>query len=190
MTAARSYFLSGIAAMLLGAAVASAQTPVPAADASRGSAHSVSISVGTFNYDAGGERYYPLVVLRGDRELSRFFLVEAGIGYAAAETWTVDEDPPQTARTPLVVSDVSLQFQFAIGPIRPYLGVGVGLVGRVAGEEPGERFVRPSYAGGGGIRVDISPRLGARADLRVRLDEHPGFTAFDYEQTVGFAVRF
>lgn len=192
MTGARSLGLTTLAGIVLLAVPIGAQdTPVIAAAAvASGALHSVSLSAGTFNYEAGGERYYPFAVLRAHRELSRFFVLEGAIGYTATQTWTPADGGALTARSPLVVSDVSVQFQFAVGPIRPYLGAGAGLVSRLAAQEPDGRFVRPSYAAGGGIRAKISPRLGLRGDLRVRLDMHPGFTSVDYEQTIGVALRF
>ena len=151
--------------------------------------YTASLSAGTFNYDAGGDRYFPFLAVRVSRPISEFFVAEVGLGYAPVESETPD-DPTRTEPTQLLLPDIMLHFEFPLGPVRPYLGAGVGLVAQLEANALRGRFVRPSYAGAGGFRMAMSDRIELRGDLRVRLDTHPGFMAFDFEHSLGVGVRF
>ncbi|MGH7663544.1 MAG: outer membrane beta-barrel protein [Gemmatimonadaceae bacterium] len=156
---------------------------------------SLSFNAGTFNYDAGGDDYYPFAAVRIDHEVSRFFVIEAGAAYAAVETESVDRNSglPVASSTPapLTLADVTVQFQFPLSRVRPFLGAGAGVIARMDGGpgDTGERFVRPSFIGVAGVRFDVTERLGFRGEVRARRDTHPGFTALDVEQSIGFTLR-
>lgn len=168
-----------------------------------------SISIGAFNYDAGGDAWTPLAAARLARALSSVFVAEAGLSHARA---TVDRiryverpgsDIPEVevsqVATPITTADLSLQAQLPLRLAQPYVGVAAGVFVLAQGRVPAEfregagrrHYAGASRAALGGVRVPVTPRLALRAELRLRLDRHSGgFDAFDVEQTGGVAWRF
>jgi hypothetical protein len=195
----RFFYFSFLLALGLLAPEAVAQTPV-AMDASTPGepssdpVHSVSVVGGAFNYDGGSDDYFPLVGIRADRSLSRFIVAEAGLSYAAVAS-ALAAFADETVRTlspstPILTADLGVQFQLPLPHVRPYIGASVGAIARGGDDQLAARFVRPSYSAAGGVRVDLFNRLGLRAEIRVRQDEHPQWVATDFEETVGLSWRF
>ena len=200
--------ITGAALLLTQAAAGGAQgaAPAPRPPTAVGVA---SLSLGAFNYDAGGDAWTPLVAARLARVLSSVFVAEAGLSHARA---TVDRiryyerpgsDIPEVevsqVATPITTADLSLQAQLPLRLVQPYVGVAAGVFVLAQGRIPAEfregsgkrHYAGASRAALGGVRVPVTPRLALRAELRLRRDRHAGgFDALDVEQTGGVAWRF
>ena len=178
-------------AMLLAAATAA----LPAAAAAQAPGErSISLLVGGFTYDMGGDATSPMAALRVDRRLSRHLVAELGFSLARAEVTLVDESTSEPvareAESSIALGTVGLNAELPLAHVRPYAGVAVGMFGRFD-PEGGDRFVRPSLAFPLGARADLGDRLGARAEARLRFDEHQGgASAVDTELLAGVTWRF
>jgi hypothetical protein len=161
----------------------------------------LSVLLGGFTYDRSGDRTFPLAVVRADWALSRHVLSEVGLSFARAEVENFSDvflTRPAEAREPITVREdsniftatVGLQAQLPMRHVRPYVGFATGLFGRM--DPPGgDRFVRTTQTFATGVRVPITAVLGARGELRYRLDQHQdGRAAGDFEQTIGLSWSY
>ena len=133
---------------------------------------------GAFQYDLSGVGTTGFGALRVELPLTRFVLVEPGLTYARYT--------PQFAdfAASLLFPEVQLQVQTA-GRVRPFLGAGLGPAFAWGG---GASETELSLSGGAGVRADISPSWGARAELRIRAIDP--FTGTAAEWTAGISRRF
>jgi hypothetical protein len=145
----------------------------------------VSISAGASQFDLSGTGTAPMGAIRADLPLARFALVEVGVGVTRPEQQF-------GATTTLVIPEAQLQFQLPIGPVLPYLGVGSGLAMDFRPDDVGGTRTDWTASAAGGLRWWITPRAGARAELRVRGIDYngEGFTAAAAEWTGGLMWRF
>jgi hypothetical protein len=156
---------------------------------------SVSVMAGGFTYDFGGDRTSPLVGLRFDQRISRHLVAEVGASWALVDVDIVDYSAPDPTvsegRSSLGSATVGLQAELPLERVRPYAGVSVGLFTRVDHPSGGDRFVRPMTAFPVGVRVPLGARALARAEARLRFDEHQsGGSAMDTELLVGLGWKF
>lgn len=167
---------------------------------------SLWVGAGTYNSDIDSDGYLPLFVARADRSLGRFLLADLGVGVTSgARRFDYDGRDaggrpvnPREVRAPLATLDVQLQAQLPLGRFRPYIGVGGGLFSNVRGTFDTPAFVRPTASAAGGARIDLTRRVGVRAELRFRhntyrFDSYAGpYTSManDFEQTAGLFWRF
>lgn len=190
-----------LAGALLGAAAASARAQ------SAAPRNAASVVGGTYNSDIDSDDYLPFAAVRLERVLGRWAVAEAGAGFTPGAT-RLDSDGrdaggqlirPREVRAALAALEVQLQAQLPLGRARPYVGAGAGLFGNLRGTRDTEAFVRPTVSAAGGLRVDATPRLGLRAELRARRNTYRfqsstlgAYTSavYDVEQTAGVAWRF
>lgn len=177
------------AGLLLGALIL-----VPSAASGQVPERSVSLLVGGFSYDFGGDETFPMAALRLDHRISPHLVAELGTSYALARVDVVDHSQPDpTVReenSSITAATVGIQAELPLRHVRPYAGIAAGLFGRFdAGG--GDRFLRTTTAFPVGVRIPASDRLTARAEVRLRFDEHQdGGSAVDTEMLLGIGWRY
>lgn len=142
----------------------------------------ISVSAGASQFDLSGTGVAPIIAVRADMPLGRIVLVEGGVGFTRP-------DQQFGSRTTLVVPEVQLQAQLPLGSFMPYLGVGGGIAMDFRPDDVGGTRSDVTASASGGVRWWITPRIGARGELRVRgIGE--GFSGSAAEWTGGLAWRF
>lgn len=132
------------------------------------SASALTLMGGITEYDLSGVDTRPFVALRGEVPLSRFMLVEPGLGFFRYET-------QGGADVNVFLPEVQLQAAPMRTRVRPYLGAGVGLGHQRA---TGATETDLTLSGAAGLRAALTPALGLRGELRVRsIDPWTGSTA-------------
>ena len=157
----------------------------------------LSLHVGYVDFDLSGVGQTAVVDARVSTALHRFLTVEGGLGYS--------DTPQQFGDVAYLLPSAEVQAGLAIGRVRPFLGVGLGLF--VPLEDPGERSFTQNgttytvdydaatrYAAtvGLGADVDVTDRLLVRATGRLRAS---GSEVFEFsgtfaELTAGLGYRF
>ncbi|MFN2563948.1 MAG: hypothetical protein ABR499_02900 [Gemmatimonadaceae bacterium] len=123
-----------------------------------------------------------MAAIRADLPLGRIVLVEAGVGIARPEQQFGE-------RTTLVIPEAQVQLQFPLGSVAPYVGAGGGLSMDFRPDDTGGTQTEVTTSAAGGLRWWITPRAGARAELRVRgIAEN--FSGSAAEWTAGLMWRF
>jgi hypothetical protein len=129
--------------------------------------------------------------------LSRHVLAEVEGSWSASEDVFFDySGNPQIpvmreTASHLATATAGVQAQALLGPVRPYIGLSAGLFVRYDEKGGGDRFVNRTFTVPGGIRVDITDRIGVRGELRMRFDTHQdGGSGVNLEQTAGLTFRF
>jgi hypothetical protein len=121
----------------------------------------ISASVGAMQFDAGGTGTAPVIALRAAVPLvGSWLLGEGNFSYASLDEQFSD------VGTRVGVAEGQLQFQLPLGRVRPYLGAGGGWFHYF--NNATARATSPTYSGAAGLRVGLSPRFTARAELRLR----------------------
>lgn len=123
----------------------------------RPSSRAVAVVAGPANYDLSGTGWSWSAAGRLDLPLGRVLVLEPGIGFFTY-------DPQFGSRSWLLLPEVSLHLQYPAHGVRPYLGVGAG--GAFALQGPGT--TEPSVHAALGLRLDMNPRWGLRAEARAR----------------------
>lgn len=159
-------------------------------------AQTVWVTGGPAEHDAVQTRAAS-VGARVEVRLLPFVVAEAGVLYAP-----LGQASPQASS--LLLPDVQLQLEAPLGPVRPYVGVGVGAhlalqsTARcfAVGEESPDVVCRPddrfnaALAVALGARVDLGPRLRARIDGRLLKAETFGEGGNVLGLTVGMGYGF
>ena len=121
----------------------------------------VSVAAGAMQFDASGTGTAPVIALRAAVPLvGSWLLGEGNFSYASLD------EQFSNAGTRIGVAEGQLQFQLPLARVRPYLGVGAGWL-HYFNNAPA-RATSPTYSAAAGLRVGLSPRLTARAELRLR----------------------
>ncbi|HEV2146616.1 MAG TPA: hypothetical protein VGR37_04300 [Longimicrobiaceae bacterium] len=172
-------------------AAASAQAPAVREGIPK---RAVSLMVGGFGSDINESTTFGIAAARLDQRLSRHFLAEAGLSFARGEVEIGDYSSSQPvfsrATTSLATATVGVQAEAPLGPVRPYVGIASGLYLRMD-PSGGHRFLYTTTEFPAGVRVPLTERLGARAEVRLRYDEQQGNgPALGAETTVGVSLRF
>lgn len=177
---------------LLGAALA-ALLALPAAAQTDDRATTLSVQAGGLVYEIEGPGVFPVAAARVDWPVTRFMRVEAGGSFArAGAVIRLDQYETPTAvhgHTHLFTATLGVQLELPTPVANPYVGVAGGLFAR---RDPslGERFVATTREIMGGVRVPYNHRLGIRAEMRLRLDDHRARgTSSNLEQTLGVTIR-
>jgi hypothetical protein len=99
--------------------------------------------------------------LRLDLPLSDFITLEPGMERAS---WTTDgEDQIRW------VLDLGVRGEYQLDRFAPYLGGNIGVMVDFDQErEPTEDFIEPIFGGHGGVRMDLTDRIGVRGEVRGR----------------------
>jgi hypothetical protein len=121
----------------------------------------ISASVGAMQFDASGTGTAPVIALRAAVPLvGSWLLGEGNFSYASLDEQFSD------VGTRIGVAEGQLQFQLPLGRVRPYLGAGAGWFHYFNNAPP--RATSPTYSAAAGLRVGLSRRFAARAELRLR----------------------
>jgi hypothetical protein len=147
----------------------------------------ISVAVGAMQFDAGGTGTAPVIALRAAVPLvGSWLLGEGNFSYAS-----LDEQFSNVGSR-IGVAEGQMQFQLPLARIRPYLGLGAGWL-HYFNNAPA-RATTPTYSAAAGVRVGLSPRLNARAELRLRgwnpYSQSTDFGASAAEWTGGLAYTF
>jgi hypothetical protein len=142
----------------------------------------ISASAGAMQFDASGTGTAPVFALRAAFPIQgSWLLAEGNLSYAS-----LDEQFSNVG-TRIGVAESQVQVQLPFARVRPYLGVGAGWL-HYFNNAAGRAATTGTYSGAAGLRVGLSPRFTARAELRLRgWDE---FHASAAEWTGGLAYRF
>ncbi len=151
---------------------------------------SVTMMVGALASDDDG-RNFPMASLRADWRLRRWLSTELGVSYAIG-----DIDRPAGAQpgsgdvtTQVGSATLGLRAELPTAWLRPYVGAAAGLAGRH--EDGGDRYIRPTMAFPGGVRLLIGDRVSLRGEARFRFDQRQrGGQAVYVEQVGGLSVAF
>lgn len=178
-TFSRTLFCASIL-LLVSAMSLEAQMPKP----------EISAVVGAMQFDASGTGTAPVIALRAAVPLvGSWFLGEANLSYASLD------EQFSAVGTRIGVAEGQMQFQLPLARIRPYLGVGAGWL-HYFNNAAGRASTSPTYSAAAGLRVGLSSRIAARAELRLRgWDYHSyqtgsGFGSSGAEWTGGLAYTF
>ncbi|MDB4885791.1 MAG: hypothetical protein JWN79_1229 [Gemmatimonadetes bacterium] len=147
--------------------------PAFAQQATRGR-FGIGLVAGPVQFDMSGTGTTAFGALRADQELTSWLVLEQSLGVLRPDEQT------QSRRT-YVMPELQLQTQATFGRVRPYLGLGVGVLHSVSG---GSR----NYAvasGSVGARTAVAPTLDLRTELRVTAQ-----AATLAQWTLGLARRF
>lgn len=121
----------------------------------------ISASVGAMQFDASGTGTAPVIALRAAFPIvGSWLLAEGNLSYAS-----LDEQFSNVG-TRIGVAESQLQVQLPFARVRPYLGLGAGWLHYFNNAPP--RATPPTYSAAAGLRVGLSPRIAARAELRLR----------------------
>jgi hypothetical protein len=150
----------------------------------------ISANVGAMQFDASGTGTVPVIAVRAGVPLVSSWLVgEANFSFAS-----LDEQFSELG-TRVGVAEGQLQVQLPLARFRPYLGAGAGWL-HYFNNAAGRPATSPTYSGAAGMRVRLSGRFGARAELRLRgwdYQREPtgsNFGASAAEWTAGWVYSF
>jgi hypothetical protein len=137
-----------------------------------------SIGGGIMDYDLSDVGQTLTLNARGVAPLSRTFVLEPGILWARPDLQGGGE-------ATLLIPEVQVQARFPLGPVAPYLGVGVGAaLAFMDGDDDHD----VAFSGGAGLRVDAGGLLGFVLDGRVH-GLGTDFSASTAELTLGLRIR-
>lgn len=183
-------FASAALAVLLAAAPSPASAQAAGDPAPR---RSVSLMLGGFGTDVSEGRTFGIAAARADWRLSRWLLAETGLSYARGEVEMANNGsgtPTYSMETTgLGTATVGVQAQLPLPRVRPYVGIATGLYLRL--DKPGgHRFLSTTHEFPAGVRIPLSERLGARAEVRLRYDQQQ-FSGQELgaETTLGLSLR-
>lgn len=159
-----------------------------------GPGRQMTLGVGVFRYDFGGDDNHPMAALRSDWRLRSWLRSELSFAYAFADledgTTSPDVGDDDDLNSHLLAATVGLNAELPSPVLRPYVGIAAGLFSRLDDGDGGD-FVRPTLAVPVGVRIPFSRNLALRAEVRWRFDEHPdGGAAVDREHTVGLSFGY
>ena len=129
----------------------------------------VSVAVGAMQYNAAATGAVPMIALRAGLPLGTSWLLgEGNLTFASLR------EPGLAIGTRASVAEGQLQVQLPLYRVRPYLGVGAGWF-HYFNSSVRRAETSPTYSAAAGLRVGLSPRFGASAELRLRgWDLHQG----------------
>jgi hypothetical protein len=121
----------------------------------------LSLSAGAMGYDASGTGTVPMVAVRASTPLvARWMLGELSLSYAALD------EQFSTENTRIGVVEAQFHAQLPAARVRPYLGIGGGLL-TYFNNAVGRTSPAATYSAAVGLRVPVSPLL-LRGELRLR----------------------
>jgi hypothetical protein len=148
----------------------------------------ISVAVGVMQYDVSGTGTAPMIALRTAVPFVRSWLLgEVSLSYASLD------EQFSTVGTRVGVAEGQVQVQWPAARVRPYLGLGGGLLHYFNNAGGGRVATSPTISGGVGLRLGLSPRVGVRGELRSRTWGRGGGSSFfdsAAEWTVGLAYTF
>lgn len=180
------------AALAIGGALATPNTGTAQTAPDR----TLSIMAGGFSYDYDSDQMAPMGALRLDRRISNVLIAEVGVSYARATLDIVDHTPPDPVSREgtgsLGTATVGVQAELPLAYLRPYVGIATGLFVKAEHGQPGaNRFMRTTTEFPVGVRIPVAQRVVARAETRLRFDEHTGGdSSVNAELTFGLGWKF
>ena len=141
----------------------------------------VTIAGGVTEFDIAGSGTAPVFAVRADLGIARWLVIEPSLSYAP-----VDQDFGDSR---LFLPEIQAQLQWPLGPIAPYLGVGAGYLIEVPEDDDVERDNESTFSGAAGLRVDVTERVGARGELRLRATSIDDFSGTLADWTAGLSYR-
>lgn len=143
----------------VGLVAAALITPPPAALAQAGNRMALSVAAGPSPYDLSGTGTGFAAAVEFSWRPILGLVVEPGLTYFTYESQFAE-------RIHYLMNELSVQGELPLGRVRPFLGGGAGFA-RVVSDTDEDDLVATLHAVGG-IRVDLSPTWGGRAEMRVR----------------------
>lgn len=155
----RALFVALICSVL-SVSTLSAQESTPESQSASGKIPTVSLLVGPSQFTLSRAGTTPVVALRGDVELNRWFLGEVGVS-------TVRAKQQFFKGVTYIFPELQIQAQLPFGVVRPYVGAGAGF--SKAFERGFNAGTGQSVSGAAGVRA-LLPRSKTtlRAELRIR----------------------
>ena len=154
-----------LATALITGAVIAAETPLAAQQVPD---RALALSGGPMTFDASSVGEASVLTLSVSQTLPwRWAAVEGAVGYAGMP----DE---------IGIAELQAQLQWPARLVRPYLGVGGGIV-HYLGNAGGPRSTEPSVTLGAGLRAALTSAWGLRLDGRLR--------GWDFHQATDWAVN-
>ena len=135
-------------------ALAGAAAPASAQEPSR---FNLAVATGLVDFDLSGTGQTVGTAIRGERALSRHFAIEFGSLFA--------KPSEAFGRSTLIAPEALLRASWQAGRVAPYLAAGGGTVLR---RYAGQSAWNLSTVGAGGVRVRLTDRLSAQAEMRLR----------------------
>ena len=147
-----------LAAAMIAGALGALTTPIRAQQVPD---RAVALSAGAMGYDASGTGSASVFALSASQTLPwRWIALEGSFGYTSME-----EQYAPTTR--LGIAELQAQLQWPARVVRPYIGIGGGVV-HYLNNADGRRSTEPAVALGAGLRAALSESWGLRLDGRVR----------------------
>jgi hypothetical protein len=150
----------------------------------------ISLAAGAMQYSGSGNSTVPMIALRGAVPIGASWLLgEGNLTFASLREQSLE------IGTRAGVAEGQLQVQLPFARVRPYLGVGAGWF-HYFNSAVRQAETLPTYSAAAGLRVALSRRFGASAELRLRgmnYQRHPtgsGFTRSAAEWTGGWTYSF
>jgi hypothetical protein len=134
----------------------------------------VGLSGGVAQFDMSGTGTAPFAAVRLEHEFTSWLVADGALG-------VLRPDEQLTQRRVYLVPEAQLQVQHAFGGVRPYFGVGMGMLKSVSGPERNYAI----FSGATGARVALRDAVDLRGELRVT-----GQSATLAQWTLGLARRF
>lgn len=134
----------------------------------------VGLAAGVAQFDMAGTGTAPFGALRLERELTSWLVGDLALGL-------IRPDEQIALRRTYLVPEAQLQVQHTFGRVRPYVGLGMGLLKSLSGS-PRTYAI---FSGSSGARVAVIDALDVRGELRVT-----GQSATLAQWTLGLARRF
>ena len=150
------------------------------------------------NSDGDSEERFPTYGLRLAHEPWRFLVIEAGVQHAPVKLTRYEVTGPESAvshsyAAPRRSADLQVQLQLPAGPLRPYVGAGLGAFTYRRLPGPGQERARltGSYKDFTlGMRAHVGPHVTGLMEGRVRFDQPSfGYLGVDYEWALGLGIR-
>lgn len=149
----------------------------PAAAQEAADRPSLALVGGAWEYDLSGTGTSWFAGARGSLPVGGPLVFEPGVTYARYGSQGGSD-------VNYLIPEAQLQIESLRGGARPFLGIGAG---PALGWSNGDSQIDLSLSVGAGVRFDVSPDWGARAELRVRsIDPWTGTVA---EWTAGVSRR-
>lgn len=160
----------------------------PMLPAQRQPTRSVTLAAGPMSFDASGTGTATVVALSGVQTLPwRWVAFEAQAAYAGLAEQALGP------ATRMGILEGQAQLQWPSGRLKPYLGLGGGLV-RYLANANGRRATEPAVGGAIGMRAAMTDAWGLRLDARLRGWQFAGATDgavnSSAELTLGLSRRF
>jgi hypothetical protein len=162
------------------AAAQSASAQELTAASGRPAFEGVEVAVGLMDFDLSGTGQTLSIDMRGAKALNRRLALEFGV--------TVARPQQQFGGSSLFVPEAQLTYSWKFGRVRPFVRGGGGLAHE--SKLGFEARWRPSLSGGGGARIQLTDRLHAIGEMRLRgIGRSFGGSTAEWLGGIGWSLR-